>query len=169
MPTLARLHSNTGVAMKTVVVVVLGLLWKFKNDTFRHYVCPCVVGGDSKQALMSLQQENLRLRQELNQSKINTSSRFTPGHFGWLSSSSSPCPPLTAGPVFPSGRESVSGVPDGMGGMLPPLKSGLGVPRSPEPFSSPTSPPPLTFQVRKHQHTSHNSVSLVYATMLDGE
>jgi hypothetical protein len=108
-----------------VVVVVLGLLWKFKNDTFRHYVCPCVVGGDSKQALMSLQQENLRLRQELNQSKINTSSRFTPGHFG---------------------RESVSGVPDGMGGMLPPLKSGLGVPRSPEPFSSPTSPPPLTFQ-----------------------
>jgi hypothetical protein len=125
MPTFARLHSNTGVAMKTVVVVVLGLLWKFKNDTFRHYVCPCVVGGDSKQALMSLQQENLRLRQELNQSKINTSSRFTPGHFG---------------------RESVSGVPDGMGGMLPPLKSGLGVPRSPEPFSSPTSPPPLTFQ-----------------------
>ena len=133
----------SGVAMETVVVVVLGLLWKFKNETFRQYICPCV-GRGSKQALMSLQQENQRLRQELNQSKMNTSSRFTPGHFGMSSSSSSSS--SSQAPPPSAGRESVSGVPDGMGGMLPPLKQGLGSPHSPEPLS-PTKPPPLTFQV----------------------
>ena len=78
---------SCNVPMEIVVVVVLLLLWKFKNETFRQYICPCV-GRGSKQALMSLQQENQRLRQELNQSKMNTSTRFTSsGQFGEVSSS----------------------------------------------------------------------------------
>lgn len=64
-----------------VVVTVLVLLWKFKNDVFRNYVCPCM-GRGSKQAMMSLQQENQRLRQELNQLKMNSSNRFSQSHFG---------------------------------------------------------------------------------------
>lgn len=64
-------------------MVVLALLWKLKNDVFRRYVCACV-GRGSKQAMMSLQQENQRLRQELNQSKMNSSNRFSQGHFGQL-------------------------------------------------------------------------------------
>lgn len=60
----------------TVVVTVMVLLWKFKND-----MCPCV-GRGSKQAMMSLQQENQRLRQELNQLKMNSSNRFSQSHFG---------------------------------------------------------------------------------------
>jgi hypothetical protein len=109
-----------------VVVIVLALLWKFKNDAFRHYLCPCV-GRGSKQAMMSLQQENQRLRQELNQMKMGGSHRFSQGHFG---------------------RESVSGVPDGMGGMLPALKPGAGTGYlSPESFPrSPAQPPPLSLQ-----------------------
>lgn len=67
--------------MYAVVVIVLALLWKFRNDAFRHYLCSCV-GRGSKQAMMSLQQENQRLRQELNQMKMSGSSRFSQGHFG---------------------------------------------------------------------------------------
>ena len=70
-----------------VVVVLLVLLWKFKNDAFHRYICPCV-GGASKQAMMSLQQENQRLRQELNQSKMNASGRYSQTHYG-----QSPAPP----------------------------------------------------------------------------
>ena len=69
------------VVMETVVLTILVLLWKFKNDAFHNYICPCV-GRGSKRAMLSLQQENQRLRQELNQTKINTSNRFTAGQFG---------------------------------------------------------------------------------------
>ena len=40
------------------------------------------------------------------------------------------------------GRDSVSGIPDGMGGMLPALKQGVGV----DTFSL-NKPPPLSLQV----------------------
>lgn len=44
----------------------------------------------------------------------------------------------------------MSGVPDGMGGMLPAIKPGGGCLQSPDPFSpsSPAQPPPLSLQVR---------------------
>ena len=87
-------HDN--VIYNTVVLILLVLLWKYKNDAFRHYVCPCI-GRGSKQAMMSLQQENQRLRQELNQTKMNSSNRFSQGHFGTPSCLvyHSPCPVVT--------------------------------------------------------------------------
>lgn len=42
------------------------------------------------------------------------------------------------------GRDSVSGIPDGMGGMLPALKQGVGV--GVDTFSL-NKPPPLSLQV----------------------
>ena len=65
-------------------------------------------------------------------------------------SSHSPC--ISAVSLFglPAGRDSISGVPDGMGGMLPAIKPGGGGRiQSPDPFSpsSPAQPPPLSLQV----------------------
>ena len=145
-----------------VVVVLLLCMWKFRNDAFRRYLC-CCVGGASRQAVMSLQQENQRLRQELNQSKINSSGRYSQGHFGeeiqsrqllhWLLPSSQRLFTLTSSSSSPSpGRESVAGVPDGQGGTLPALKQGGGR-GLPSPFTpqsrsvSSTQPPPLSLQV----------------------
>ena len=137
-----------------VVVVLLVLLWKFKNDAFHRYICPCV-GGASKQAMMSLQQENQRLRQELNQSKMNASGRYSQSHYG-----QSPAPPAISSHHRVSyveilscvliGRDSMSGVPDGLGGLLPALKPGGGggyLGPEPRSVSSATQPPALSLQV----------------------
>ena len=72
---------NYNIIIIIVIVIVLGLVWKFNNDLFNRYVCPCG-GQGSKQAMMSLQQENQRLRQELNQLKMSSSNRFSTSHFG---------------------------------------------------------------------------------------
>lgn len=53
-----------------VLVVVLVLLWKYCNDTFNAYICPCL-DRKTRGRLHSLEQENQRLRQELSQLKLN--------------------------------------------------------------------------------------------------
>ena len=141
---------------------------------------------------MSLQQENQRLRQELNQSKINSSGRYSQGHFGeeiqsrqllhWLLPSSQRLFTLTSSSSSPSpGRESVAGVPDGQGGTLPALKQGGGR-GLPSPFTpqsrsvSSTQPPPLSLQVSQggpeHQqcwlNPNHSSSSLSPCTLAAG-
>ena len=52
-----------------VVAVVLVLLWKYCNDTFNAYICPCL-DRKTRNKLHSLEQENQRLRQELSQLKM---------------------------------------------------------------------------------------------------
>ena len=52
-----------------LILVVLLILWKFCNDTFNTYICPCLNRG-LRNKLHSLEQENQRLRHELNQAKL---------------------------------------------------------------------------------------------------
>lgn len=53
-----------------VVAVVLVLLWKYCNDTFNVYICPCLNRKTTRSRVHSLEQENQRLRQELSQLKM---------------------------------------------------------------------------------------------------
>lgn len=66
---------------RTVVVVLLLVMWKFYNDAFYAYVL-CCVGRGSRTAMHSLQQENQRLRHELSQHKLSFSGRYSQGQFG---------------------------------------------------------------------------------------
>lgn len=63
-----------------LVIILLVLMWKYKNDAFYRYILCCVYGG-SKTQINNLKQENIRLRKELSQQKLNLSSsdRFQPG------------------------------------------------------------------------------------------
>ena len=63
-----------------VIIILLFCMWKYKNDAFYRYILCCVYGG-SKTQINNLKQENIRLRKELSQQKLNLSSseRFQPG------------------------------------------------------------------------------------------
>lgn len=55
-------------------------MWKYRNDAFYRYILCCVYGG-SKSQINNLKQENIRLRNELSQQKLNlnSSGRFSQG------------------------------------------------------------------------------------------
>ena len=60
-----------------VIIIFLLWLWKYQNDAFYRYILCCVYGG-SKTQINNLKQENIRLRNELSQQKLNlnASGRF---------------------------------------------------------------------------------------------
>lgn len=63
------------VVLVIVVIVVLIILWKYCNDTFNTYVCPCF-DRKTKHKVHVLEQENQKLRQELAQLKLNKAGRM---------------------------------------------------------------------------------------------
>lgn len=52
------------------IIISLLLMWKYRNDAFYRYILCCVYGG-SKTQVNNLKQENIRLRNELSQQKLN--------------------------------------------------------------------------------------------------
>lgn len=55
------------------IIIFLVWFWKYRKDAFYRYILCCVYGG-SKTQINNLKQENIRLRKELSQQKLNLNS-----------------------------------------------------------------------------------------------
>lgn len=124
-----------------------------------------------------MQQENQRLRHEISQRKISMSGRYQPGQLGgWVGLIIIICDNF-ASLSYSAGESELSGVPDGRGGMLPPIKRQypggqlsptseenkmLGFPATP----LENAPPPLVAQrpsqVSPMRQTSQTSTSFFF-------
>lgn len=100
----------------TVAIVVLYVMYKKCNGVFMKYIgcCGCTTNQDE---VLSLQQENQRLRHELSQHKLQLSA--SPSNNDLIRGWSKP--------------ELLSGIPDGKGGYLPAIR------QSPMNTASPTA------------------------------
>jgi len=113
--------------LTAVVIIVLFVIYKKYNGVFMKYLCCCYHVNQGE--VLSLQQENQRLRHELSQHKLQLS--ISPSH-NELTRGNRVCTKLSV-LVVALGWSRLSGIPDGQGGYLPAIR------QSPLEKSLPTS------------------------------